>query len=274
MSSTFEIVIKPRKGLQPFDLDEILYFRELLAFLAWRDIKIRYRQTALGVLWAVLQPLLAMLLFTVIFNRVAAVHSDGPPYPLFVYAGLVPWTFFANSVSQSSNSLVGNQQLVSKVYFPRLFIPLASIGAMLLDLLLGLALVVVLMLHYHQHFSAQLIWLPLFVLGSFLAASGVGLALSALNVMFRDVKYIVPYCIQMGLFVTPVIYPLHYLPLRWQILVGLNPMAGMVLGFRYALLGTRVPLSLASISFAVSVCLFIAGLLIFRRIERFFADII
>ena len=274
MPSTFEILIRPRKGLQPFDLDEVLRFRELLAFLAWRDIKIRYRQTALGVLWAVLQPLLAMLIFTVIFNRVAAVHSDGPPYPLFVYAGLVPWTFFANSVSQSSNSLVGSQHLVSKVYFPRIFIPLASIGAMLLDLLFGLALVVILMLHYHQSFTSRLIWLPLFVFGSFLAASGIGLALSALNVMFRDVKYIVPYSIQMGLFVTPVIYPLRYIPSRWQMFVGLNPMAGMVLGFRYAVLGSPVPLSLVSISFAVSVCLFIAGLLIFRRIERVFADII
>jgi|SRR5215467_1005117 len=274
MSSTFEIVIKPRKGLQPFDLDEVYRFRELLAFLAWRDIKIRYRQTVLGVVWAFLQPFVAMLIFTVIFNRMAAVHSDGPPYPLFVYAGLVPWTFFANSVTQSSNSLVGNQQLVSKVYFPRMFIPLASIGALFLDLLLGLVLVAVLMLYYHQRLSSQLIWLPLFIFGSFLAASGVGLALSALNVLFRDVKYIVPYCIQMGLFVTPVIYPLHYLPLRWQILIGLNPMAGMVLGFRYALLGSRLPWSLASISFGVSVGLFITGLLIFRRIERFFADVI
>ena len=274
MLSTFEVVVKPRKGLQPLDLAEAYYYRELLAFLAWRDIKIRYRQTALGVLWAVLQPLLGMLIFTLIFNRMAVVRSDGPPYPLFVFAGLTPWTFFANSVTQSSNSLVGSQQLVSKIYFPRIFIPLASIGAMLLDLLLSLVLLAVLMLHYHWPVSSQLIWLPLFVFGTFLAASGVGLALSGLNVMFRDVKYIVPYFIQMGLFVTPVIYPLNYLPPRWQILIGLNPMAGMVLGFRHALLGSRLPWTLVSISFGVSACLFIAGLLIFRRIERFFADII
>jgi lipopolysaccharide transport system permease protein len=274
MSPTFEVVVKPRKGLEPPDLAEAYYYREILAFLAWRDIKVRYRQTALGVLWAVLQPLLGMLIFTIIFNRMAAMKSDGPPYPLFVYAGLAPWTFFANSVSQSSNSLVGNQQLVSKIYFPRIFIPLASIGAMLLDLLLSLALLAVLMLHYHWPVSSQLISLPLFVLGIFFAASGVGLALSALNVMFRDVKYMVPFFIQMGLFVTPVIYPLHYVPFRWQILIGLNPMAGMVLGFRHALLGSQVPWTLAGISFGVSVCLFIIGFLIFRRMERFFADVI
>jgi lipopolysaccharide transport system permease protein len=274
MSSTFEIVVKPRRGFQIPDLTEAYYHRELLAFLAWRDIKIRYRQTAIGVLWAVLQPLLGMLVFTVIFNRMAAVRSDGPPYPLFVYAGLVPWTFFANSVSLSSNSLVGNQQLVSKIYFPRIFIPLASIGAMLLDLLISLALLAVLMLRYHWHVSVQLMSLPLFVLGSFLAASGVGLTLSSLNVVFRDVKYIVPFFIQIGLFITPVIYPLQYVPQRWQMLVGLNPMAGMVLGFRYALLGSELPWTLASISSGVSLCLFIIGLLIFRQVERFFADVI
>lgn len=274
MSSTFEVVLKPRKGLQPFDFAEAYYYRELLAFLAWRDIKIRYRQTALGVLWAVLQPLLGMLIFTLLFSRVGVMRSDGPPYPLFVYAGLAPWTFFANSVSLSSNSLVGNQQLVSKVYFPRVFIPLASIGAMLLDLLLSLLILGVLMLHYRWPVSFHLLWLPLFVFGSFLAASGVGLALSALNVQFRDIKYIVPFFLQMGLFVTPVIYPLHYLPARWQGLIGLNPMAGMVVGFQYALLGSPLPWNLVSISFGVSICLFIIGMLIFRRTERFFADII
>lgn len=274
MSSTFEVVLKARKGFQPFDFAEAYYYRELLAFLAWRDIKIRYRQTALGVLWAVLQPLLGMLIFTLLFSRVGMMRSDGPPYPLFVYAGLAPWTFFANSVSLSSNSLVGNQQLVSKVYFPRVFIPLASIGAMLLDLLFSLLILGLLMLHYDWPFSFHLLWLPLFVFGSFLAASGIGLALSALNVQFRDVKYIVPFCLQMGLFITPVIYPLHYLPTRWQGLIGLNPMAGMVLGFRYALLGSALPWNLVGISFGVSIFLFVIGMLIFRRTERFFADII
>jgi lipopolysaccharide transport system permease protein len=274
MSSSFEVVVKPRKGLQALDLAETYYYRELLAFLALRDIKIRYRQTALGILWAVLQPLLGMFIFTLIFNRMGAVRSDGPPYPLFVYTGLAPWTFFANAVTQSSNSLVGNQQLVSKVYFPRILIPLASISALLLDLIISLAILAVLMLHYHWPVSPHLIWLPLFVLGSFLAASGVGITLSALNVMFRDVKYIVPFCVQMGLFVTPVIYPLHYLPLRLQLLIGFNPMAGMVLGFRHTLLGTPLSSTLAGISLAVSAGLFIMGLLVFRRTERVFADII
>jgi lipopolysaccharide transport system permease protein len=274
MPLTVEVVIKNRKGLQPLDFVEAYRFRELLAFLAWRDIKVRYRQTALGVLWAVLQPLIAMLIFTTIFNRMAGVRSDGPPYQLFIYAGLTPWIFFANSVTLSSNSLVGNQQLVSKVYFPRSFIPLASIGAVLLDLFISLLIFAVLMHHYHWPASVRLLWLPLFILGSFLAASGVGLALSALNVMFRDVKYIVPFMIQMGLFVTPVIYPVTYFPLRWRTLVGFNPMAGMVLGFRYSLLGSQLSWTLVGISFGASVLLFIIGLLIFQRTERQFADII
>src|SRR6266567_952430 len=181
MSSTFELTLRPRKGWQPVDFKELFLYRELLAFLVWRDIKIRYRQTLLGGLWAILQPFIAMLIFSFIFNRLAHVQSDGPPYKLFAYAGLVPWTFFSTSVTQASNSLITNQQLVSKVYFPRIFIPLGAVGALLMDLVLSLGLFAVLALYYRWPMTPALLGLPVFLLGAILAASGVGLILSALN---------------------------------------------------------------------------------------------
>ena len=274
MPSSFEVTIRARTGWQPVDFKEIFLYRELLAFLVWRDIKIRYRQTLLGGLWAVLQPLIAMFILTFIFNRLAGVSSDGPPYPLFAFAGLAPWTFFSTAVSQSSNSLVSNQALISKVYFPRVFIPLGAIGALLLDLALSLGLLFLLMLYYRWPVSVKLLWLPVFTLAAVLATSGSGLILSAFNVSFRDVKYAVPFLIQMGIFVTPVIYPIRYIPGHWRILMGLNPMTGVVLGFRYALLGSASPWPIMGLSLAMSLAIFVAGLLIFRRMERRFADII
>jgi lipopolysaccharide transport system permease protein len=274
MSTTFELTIRPRKGWQPIDLREIYLYWELLAFLVWRDVKIRYRQTLLGGAWALLQPFIAMLIFSFIFNRLAHVQSDGPPYKLFAYAGLVPWTFFSASVTQSSNSLIANHQLVSKVYFPRIFIPLGSVLALLLDLALSLSLFAVMMIYYRWPLTPAVLWLPVFLLGAILAASGTGLILSALNVSFRDVKYAVPFMVQMGLFVTPVIYPVRYVPARWQALMGLNPMAGVVIGFRHALLGSAASWQVIGVSLFTSVILFVAGLLIFRRMETKFADII
>ncbi|HEX6502557.1 MAG TPA: ABC transporter permease [Terriglobales bacterium] len=274
MAANYELVIEPRSGWQALDVREVVRFRELLGFLVWRDVKIRYRQTVLGALWAILQPLVGMTIFTVVFNRMAGVHSDGPPYPLFAFAGLVPWTFFANAVSTSSNSLIANQQLVSKIYFPRIFIPLGAIAALLVDLSLSVAILFVMMLKYHWTVTYQIFWLPVFVLAAFLAASGLGLALSAVNVSFRDVKYAVPFLIQMGIFVTPVIYPIRYIPARWQALAGLNPMAGVVLGFRAAVLGSPAPWRVIEISLVVSILLFLAGLMIFRRMESRFADLI
>jgi len=274
MSTTFELTIRPRKGWQAVDFKEVYLYWELLAFLIWRDIKIRYRQTVLGGLWALLQPFIAMLIFSFIFNRLAHVQSDGPPYKLFAYAGLAPWTFFSTSVTQSSNSLIANQQLVSKVYFPRIFIPLGAVGALLLDLALALLLFAVMMLYYRWPLTPAVLWLPLFLLGTVLAAAGTGLILSALNVSFRDVKYAVPFLVQMGLFVTPVIYPARYVPERWQLLMGLNPMAGMVIGFRHALLGSPASWGVILVSLASSVVLFVSGLFVFRRMESRFADII
>lgn len=274
MASTFELILKPRKGWQPIDFKEIYLYRELFGFLVWRDIKIRYKQTVLGGLWAILQPLMAVVVFTVFFNRLAGIQSDGPPYPLFAYAGLVAWTFFSNAVTTSSNSLIGNQQLISKIYFPRIFIPLGSIGALLVDMFVGVILMGGLMIIYDWPLTAKLVWLPVFILGAFLAASGLGLILSAMNVHFRDIKYAVPFFIQMGIFVTPVIYPVRYIPPEYHLLLALNPMSGMVTGFRYSLLGSAARWDLIAVSFLVSVVLFVTGLFIFRRMERRFADVI
>jgi lipopolysaccharide transport system permease protein len=274
MQSCFELKIEPRRGWQPLDLNEIYLYRELLGFLIWRDIKIRYRQTLLGAVWAILQPLAAMLIFTLVFHRLAGVASDGAPYPLFAFTGVAVWTFFSTAVSQSSNSLIANQQLVSKIYFPRIFIPLGAIGAFLLDLALSLTLLALLLLYYRWSITAALLELPLFIAGACLAASGMGLALSAINVRFRDVKYAVPFLVQMGLFVTPVIYPIRYIPGRWQLLAGLNPMVGVVVGFRHAILGSPASWPQIAISLSVSLFMFVGGLLVFRRMERYFADVI
>jgi lipopolysaccharide transport system permease protein len=274
MASTVELVIRPRSGWQPIQWRDAVLHRELLGFLIWRDIKIRYRQTLLGGVWALLQPLLAMVLFTVLFHRLSGIKSDGPPYPLFVFAGTSVWTFFANAVSQASQSVVGNQQLVSKVYFPRIFIPLGAVGALLVDLFFSLGLLALLMLYYHWPVSIKLALLPAFILGAVLAASGAGLILSALNVSFRDVKYAVPFLIQMGLFVTPVIYPINYIPGNWKVLLGLNPMTGVVIGFRYALLGSEASWEIICISVAASLVMFTFGLFVFRRMEIQFSDVI
>jgi len=275
MATSVELVIKPRRGWQAIDFKEAYRYRDLFAFLVWRDVKVRYRQTLLGGTWAVIQPLIAMLVFTVVFHRLAGVGSDGTPYPLFAFAGLAPWTFFSTAVSQSSNSLVGNQQLVSKIYFPRFFMPLSSICALLLDLAFSLGLLVVLMIYYRWHVSfTALLMLPVFILAAVLAAGGAGLILSALNVSFRDVKYAVPFLIQMGIFVTPVIYPVRYIPQKWRMLLGLNPMAGVVLGFRHSLLGSEAQFDVITMSLFMSVVLFTIGLFSFRRMERRFADVI
>jgi len=274
MATTYNLVLKPRNGWQPINWSEIWLNRQLLGFLIWRDIKIRYRQTLFGGLWAILQPLLAMLIFTFFFHKLSGVASNGPPYPLFAFAGLIFWTFFSNAVGMASNSLVGNQVLISKVYFPRIFIPLGSIGALLLDLIVSSLLMLAFMAYYRWPLSRNILWVPGVILGCGLAASGLGLILSAWNVRFRDIKYAVPFFLQMGLFVTPVIYPIEYVPARFRPLIALNPMTGVVISARYAFLGGPVQADLILISLAVSLALFVAGLFIFRRTETQFADIV
>jgi lipopolysaccharide transport system permease protein len=279
MSKTdFELVIKPSRGWRPIDFREIWFYRELFFYLAWRDVAIRYRQTALGALWAVLQVLLPMAIFAYLFGRLAGMSNtlgDGaPPYALFSLVGLVAWTFFANSVTSSSNSLVGNQHLVSKIYFPRVFVPLASIGALLVDLAIAVLVCFGALAFFRRPPTPALLTLPVFILGAALAAGGIGLLLSALNVQFRDIKYVVPFAVQMGLFLTPVIYPVSSVPEAIRPWLGLNPMAGITEGFRFAILGSPANWGLVAVSSAVSVVLFIGGLLVFHRMERRFADLI
>jgi lipopolysaccharide transport system permease protein len=274
VTSTVELWIRPRRGWQPIDFRELWNYRELLGFLIWRDVKIRYKQTLLGSVWAVLQPLIAMLVFASLFTRVAPIKTFGVPYPLFVFAGLVPWTFFANALSLSSNSLLASEHLIRKIYLPRIFVPCASILALLLDVVISLAVMAILLLVYRWPITTHVLLLPLFLLGSFLATAGLGLSLSALNVHYRDVKYVVPFFTQMALFITPVIYSLRSVPEKYRVLLAINPMAGMVEGFRHALLGSPTPWSLIGISSAAAVILFAVGVFLFNRMERTFADVI
>jgi lipopolysaccharide transport system permease protein len=273
-SSAFVLHIRPRKGWQSINLSELWLFRELLGFLVWRDIKIRYRQTFLGGLWAVLQPLIAMLLFGALFGRVAGMNAGSYPYPLFVFAGLVPWTFFANAIGMASNSLVGSEQMIRKIYFPRVFVPLGSIAAFGLDVMISLVFMAVLMYHYRFIPGSSLMFLPLFIGGIFLATSGFGLMLAAINVRYRDVKYVVPFVTQMAFFITPVIYPISYVPAKLRAIVWLNPLTGIVEGFRYALLGGSISWLMLTGSLLAACAIFACGLMVFLRLERIFADVI
>jgi lipopolysaccharide transport system permease protein len=267
--------IEPIRGWASLKLKELWEYRELLYFLVWRDIKVRYKQAALGAAWAILQPLLTMLIFSLFFGRLAKVPSDGIPYPLFSFTALVPWNFFATSLQQSSNSVVGSSNLITKVYFPRLAIPLASVLAGLVDFAISFGVLLLLMAYYRRVPTAHVLWLPLFALLAVLAAVGVGFWLSALNVKYRDIRYIVPFLVQFWMFASPIVYPTSMLPARWRTLYGLNPMTGVVDGFRWALLGTRTapgPIVAAS---AIATFLFLTGgALYFRRMEAQFADVV
>jgi lipopolysaccharide transport system permease protein len=274
VASTYELVIEPRKGWQAVNVRELWSYRELLGFFVWRDIKIRYKQTLLGGVWAVLQPLVGMVIFGVVFNRVANIQSDGSPYPLFVFAALVPWTFFQNAVGLCSNSLVGNEQMIRKIYFPRVLIPLGQIFALGLDMMISLVFTAVLMAYYRWPVTHGIVWLPLLVLGACLATAGLGLIFAALNVQYRDVKYIVPFFTQMLFFLTPVLYPATRLSPKVRVILSLNPMTGIVEGFRYALLNSSVPRGLMLESVTGCLVLFLAGLFFFKRVERNFADVI
>jgi lipopolysaccharide transport system permease protein len=269
-------VIEPPLGWIGFDLRELWRYRELLFFLTWRTILVRYKQTYLGLGWAVLQPFFLMVVFSIFFGRVAKISSNGLPYPIFAYAALLPWTFFANSLAQSSNSLVGNANLISKVYFPRLAIPMAAVFAALVDLVLAAVVLLGMMLYYGIHpRPIAVVAVPALVLLAIAAALGVGLWLSALNVLYRDIQYIVPFLIQIWLFVTPVIYSTTSFHEPWRTIVGLNPMAGVVEGFRWALLGTGPAIGpMAAVSTGASLLLLASGAAFFRHMERSFADIV
>jgi lipopolysaccharide transport system permease protein len=275
------VLIKPTRGWTSLRLGDVWEYRELLYFLVWRDVKVRYKQTALGAAWAILQPLMTMVVFTIFFGNLAGVGSDGLPYPLFSYAALLPWTFFAQGLSQASDSLVGSANLVRKVYFPRLVIPAASVIGGIVDFAIAFVVLGVLMAWYGVRPSATVVFLPLLLFLAFCTALGVGMWLSALNVQYRDVKYVLPFFIQLWLFVTPVIYPASRVTTKlgqmgipvW--LYGLNPMVGVVEGFRWSLLGVGTrpgPLILASAG--MSALLLVSGAFYFRRMERTFADVV
>jgi lipopolysaccharide transport system permease protein len=273
-TATHELVIEPRGGWQPVDFRELWEYRELLGFLVWRDIKVRYKQTLLGGLWAILQPLIGMVVFGLLFSRVAGVQGDGSPYPLFVFAGLTLWSFFQNGVTLSSNSLIGSEEMIRRIYFPRVIVPLAQIFAMAFDLLISLVFLAVLMIYYRWPVTWRLVFLPFFLIGSCMATAGFGFILSTLNVRYRDVKYAVPFFIQMLMFLTPVLYPISRVPASVKPFLSLNPMAGMVEGFRYALLGSPVSWSLVALSFVGAAVMSVAGLFFVRRMEISFADVI
>jgi len=268
-------VITPSRGWVALQLGDVWAYRELLYFLVWRDIKVRYKQTILGAAWAVLQPFTTMVVFSLFFGRLAQIPSDGVPYPLFSYAALVPWTFFAYGLTQSSSSLVDGANLLTKVYFPRLIIPLAAVLSGVVDFGLALLVLLGMMLTYGIMPTAHLLWLPAFVLLALATSLGVGLWLSAMNVQFRDVRYTVPFLTQLWLFATPIAYPSSLLAEPWRTVYGLNPMVGVVEGFRWVLLDTpTAPGPMLAVSILVVLALLIGGALYFRRMEKTFADVV
>ena len=273
--STRVLRIQPSRGWVPLKLGELWAYRELLYFLIWRDIKVRYKQTALGAAWAIIQPFSTMVVFSLFFGKLAKMPSDGIPYPIFSYAALVPWTFFAAGLTQSSNSLVGSSNLITKVYFPRLVIPLATVLSGVVDFVLALAVLVGMMLYYHIVPNLNMLWLPLFLLLALVTSLGVGLWLSSLNVKYRDVRYLVPFITQFWLFATPIAYPSSLLHQPWRTVYGLNPMVGVVEGFRWALLGTKSsPGPMVLVSALVALFILISGAFYFRRMEKTFANIV
>lgn len=267
-------IIEPTQGWRLIDWKELWAYRELLYVLTMRDIKVRYKQTVLGFAWAIIQPFMMMVVFSVFFGQLAKIPSDGLPYPIFVYAGLLPWTFFANSISSSANSVVGSAHLISKVYFPRLIIPLSSVGSGLVDFAIATVILLLLMVYYGVSLTLNLLLAPILVADVVVTALGVGTCLSALNVAYRDFRYVVPFLVQFWMFATPVVYPATLVPREWQWALYVNPMAGAIEGFRSVFLGRPfdVPGILISLTFAAIV--FIAGIAYFEKVERRFADII
>jgi len=268
-------VIRPSHGWLSIRFHELWLYRELLYFLTWRDIKVRYKQAALGVAWAVFQPLLTMVIFSVIFGQLAKLPSDGIPYPVFSYVALLPWQLFAGALQRSGVSLVGNSNLLTKVYFPRLIIPFSAVAAGFVDFVIAFAVLLGLMAWFGIKPTWMMVTLPAFVLLAMLSALAVGLWLSALNVQYRDVQQMIPFLIQAWMYASPVAYSTNLVPSGpWRIVYGLNPMAGVIQGFRWALLGAPPPNELTFLSVAVVCVLLVTGLLYFRRMERTFADVV
>jgi lipopolysaccharide transport system permease protein len=269
------VVIQPTHGWRHINFAEIWRYRELLYFLSWRDIKVRYKQTVFGAAWAIMQPFFTMVVFSLFFGRLAKIPSDGIPYPIFSYAALVLWTFFANGLIQSTNSLVLNANLIRKVYFPRILLPVSVVISGIVDFILAFIVLLGMMLFYGVAPTANVIWLPFFLFLALITSLGIGIWFTAMNVQFRDVSYVVPFLTQVWLFITPIAYPSSLLSEPWRTLYGLNPMAGVIEGFRWALLGINTaPRPIILVSTVVSIGILISGIFYFRRMEKNFADVI
>jgi lipopolysaccharide transport system permease protein len=268
------VVIEPSSGWIPLNLSDIWQYRDLLYILTMRDIRVRYKQTLLGAAWAIIQPLFTMLIFTLFFGKLAGMPSDNIPYPLFAYAGLLPWTFFSNAVTNSGNSLVGNSNLITKVYFPRMIIPMASVASGLLDFLIAFGLLIVLMFYYGVGLSINILMLPVLVVLTSLLAIGIGMWMSALNVKFRDIRYALPFLIQLGMFASPIIYPASIVPEKWRWLLFLNPVAGQIEAYRSAFFGKPFDWLALGISAAITIVILFYAAYSFKRMEKSFADII
>jgi len=268
------VVIEPRRRSSALNLHDLWQYRDLLYILTLRDIKVRYKQTVFGILWVIIQPLSMMIVYTFLFGRLAGLPSDGIPYPLFAYAGLLPWTFFANALNSSGNSLVGNSSLITKVYFPRVVIPIAAVGAGLIDFAIAFGLLVLLMVYYGISFSPNILMLPILALLTALLAIGLGMWMSALNVKYRDIRYALPFSIQLLMFATPIIYPSSLIPDKWRWLFMINPLTGLVEGFRSAIFGKPFDLTSLGISIFIIFVVLICSAYTFRQMERDFADIV
>jgi len=269
------VVVEPKKGLFQLELQAVWEYRELLYFLIWRDVKVRYKQTVIGAAWAILQPVMTMVLFTLIFGKLAKIPSDGLPYSLFAFTALLPWNYFSQAISRSGASLVSAANLISKVYFPRLLVPVSAATAPLVDFAIAFVVLVGMMRWYGIAPSWAMLAVPLFLLMALFAALAVGLWLSALNVRYRDVGHAIPFLIQFWMFASPVAYPVSLVPEKWRLLYSLNPMAGVIEGFRWALLGKEIPeFGVMAVSALVVLAMFIGGLIYFSRVEQTFADVV
>lgn len=275
MSNIKEIVIEPSRGWISLKLHELWQYRELLFFLAWRDVKVRYKQAVLGIAWAMIQPLMTMVIFSLIFGQLAKLPSEGVPYPVFSYCGLLPWQLFAGALQKGGTSLVGNAHLITKVYFPRLIIPISAAVAGLVDFVISFVVLFGLMIYFGIAPSWSIFWIPLFVLFTLLTALAVGLWVSALNVQYRDVQHMIPFVVQAWMFISPVAYSVELIPQgSWRILYGINPLTGVIQGFRWGLLGGYPPDELMAVSVVVVGVLLLSGLFYFKRMEKTFADVV
>jgi lipopolysaccharide transport system permease protein len=270
------VIIRPSKGWVGLRLGDLWAYRELIYFLTWRDIKVRYKQSVLGILWAILKPFMAMVVFTIFFGNFAKIPSDGIPYPIFSYTATLPWELFAASLSVASRSMVSNSNMISKIYFPRMIVPLASVMSSVVDFLIGFTILIGMMIYYKFTPTIAILWLPLLILLALITALGVGFWSSALMVRYRDVGYIMPFVSNLWMYLTPVVYSSSMIPEKWRLLYSLNPMTGVVEGFRYALLGTARSGSVMMIlvSSVIAILILITGMFYFRRMEKKFADMI